>query len=130
MGIRLIERNCGRTLDVLAGGKITHGDYRRFALDFVQLIKKHGRVRILFEMEDFQGWKAEALWTAGTMSVSGHDRLTAKQPDPTMQQVPRMLRFRKRRAGFWRMFSFRRNFRLVGPPSMEFIRLEWQFECG
>jgi demethylmenaquinone methyltransferase/2-methoxy-6-polyprenyl-1,4-benzoquinol methylase len=62
MGVRLSEKNGGKTLEVSASGKLTHGDYRRFIPEFERLIRKYGKIRILFEMEDFRGWKASALW--------------------------------------------------------------------
>jgi hypothetical protein len=29
---------------------------------FESLVKKHGKIRVLFEMADFHGWRAGALW--------------------------------------------------------------------
>jgi len=49
-------------LEVQVGGKLDHEDYQDFVPKFEQLIKEHGKIRVLFEMVDFHGWKAGALW--------------------------------------------------------------------
>jgi ubiquinone/menaquinone biosynthesis C-methylase UbiE len=62
MTIRLIEKNDGKILEVHANGRLTHSDYRSFVPQFEQLVKRHCKIRVLFEMEEFRGWKAAALW--------------------------------------------------------------------
>ncbi|RMG32379.1 MAG: STAS/SEC14 domain-containing protein [Planctomycetota bacterium] len=43
-------------------GKLTKEDYELFVPQVERRIKQHGKIRILFEMEDFHGWTAGALW--------------------------------------------------------------------
>ena len=62
MSIRLIEKNGGKILEACVSGKLTHGDYQRLGPEFVRLVKQHGKISVLFEMVDFRGWQAEALW--------------------------------------------------------------------
>lgn len=62
MPIRFAERNGGWILHVHAGGRLTHEDYRRFVPEFERLVRQFGKIRILFEMKDFRGWKTAALW--------------------------------------------------------------------
>ena len=62
MAIRLTEKDGGKILEVYASGQLTHGDYRRFVPEFERLVRQYGKIRVLFEMEDFRGWKASALW--------------------------------------------------------------------
>ncbi len=62
MAIQLTEENGGKLLVVRASGKLVHGDYQRFVPEFERLVKSHGKIRVLFEMLDFHGWKAGALW--------------------------------------------------------------------
>jgi ubiquinone/menaquinone biosynthesis C-methylase UbiE len=62
MAIRLTEKNGGKILEARVSGKLTHGDYQRFGPEFVRLVKQHGKISILFEMVDFRGWTAAALW--------------------------------------------------------------------
>jgi ubiquinone/menaquinone biosynthesis C-methylase UbiE len=62
MAIQLAEKSGGRILEVRISGKLTQKDYRRFVPEFERLTQQHGKIRILFEMEDFHGWKASGLW--------------------------------------------------------------------
>lgn len=49
-------------LQVQASGKFSKEDYENFVPEIERLISKVGQVRILFEMRDFHGWDAGALW--------------------------------------------------------------------
>ena len=62
MAVILAARDDNRCLEVRVSGKLTHADYEQFVPEFERLAKKHGRVRVLFEMTDFHGWNAGALW--------------------------------------------------------------------
>lgn len=62
MATRLTEKNGGRVLEVAVSGKLTHDDYERFIPAFERLAEQHGKLRVLFEMTDFHGWEAAALW--------------------------------------------------------------------
>ncbi len=50
------------TLEVQVGQKLTHDDYQHFVLAFERLVKQHGKIRVLFQMSDFHGWDAGAVW--------------------------------------------------------------------
>jgi len=52
----------GRILEVHVIGKLVHEDYQQFVPSFEQMIKQHGKIRVLFNMLDFNGWEAAALW--------------------------------------------------------------------
>jgi hypothetical protein len=52
----------GKVLHVKVTGKLTKEAYEIFVPAIDQQIEQHGKVRILFEMEDFHGWTAGALW--------------------------------------------------------------------
>jgi len=62
MAIQLTEKNDGKTLEVQASGKLSHEDYQSLAPQFERLVKLHGKIRVLFEMAGFHGWKGAALW--------------------------------------------------------------------
>ena len=62
MGIQLTEKRGGKVLEVQVSGKLAHEDYLHFVPKFEQLIKQHGKLRVLFDMTDFHGWEAGALW--------------------------------------------------------------------
>lgn len=52
----------GKLLHVKATGKLTKESYETFVPLVDKLIAEHGKLRILFEMHDFHGWTAGALW--------------------------------------------------------------------
>ncbi|MBN2292852.1 MAG: STAS/SEC14 domain-containing protein [Pirellulales bacterium] len=52
----------GRVIHVHANGKLTKQDYQHFVPEFEKSIEQNGKIRVLFEMEDFHGWQAGALW--------------------------------------------------------------------
>jgi SpoIIAA-like len=62
MAIQLTEKNGGKILEVRVSGKLAHEDYQHFGPEFERLVKQHGKIRVLFEMADFHGWQAGALW--------------------------------------------------------------------
>ena len=62
MSVTLTERDSGAVLEVRVSDKLTTGDYAHFVPEFERLVKAHGRIRVLFEMNDFHGWQAGALW--------------------------------------------------------------------
>jgi hypothetical protein len=59
-GLEIIST--GKLLHVKAIGKLTKESYEAFVPVVDQLIKEHGKLRILFEMHDFHGWTAGAMW--------------------------------------------------------------------
>jgi ubiquinone/menaquinone biosynthesis C-methylase UbiE len=62
MAIRLTQRDGGKILEVHANNRLAHSDYLRFIPQFERLVKKFGKIRIIFEMDEFRGWRAVALW--------------------------------------------------------------------
>ena len=52
----------GETLHVCVTGKLTKEDYEAFAPLIDQQIHEHGKIRVLFQMRDFHGWTAGAMW--------------------------------------------------------------------
>jgi len=62
MAITLNEMNGGRVLEVRVSGKLIHDDYLLFVPKFEQMLKQHGKIRVLFEMVDFHGWDGAATW--------------------------------------------------------------------
>ena len=62
MPIEIYELNDGKQLEIHVSEKLLADDYKRFVPEFERLIEKHGKLDVLFEMEDFHGWSAGALW--------------------------------------------------------------------
>lgn len=52
----------GNRLEVCVTGKLERDDYDLFVPAAEELIKEHGKIRVLFVMRDFHGWTAGALW--------------------------------------------------------------------
>ena len=62
MPIQLSEEDDGKLLNVHVSGKLTSADYDHFVPEFERLVGLHGKLRVLFDMTDFHGWDAGALW--------------------------------------------------------------------
>ena len=62
MAVEVNEENEGKVLIVHVSGKLTTEDYERLVPEVERLVAKHGKIRMLFDMHDFHGWKAGALW--------------------------------------------------------------------
>jgi hypothetical protein len=43
-------------------GKLTDADYKAVAPEFEDGIKRYGKIRLLWLLEDFHGWEPKAAW--------------------------------------------------------------------
>ncbi|MHB1082440.1 MAG: SpoIIAA family protein [Prosthecobacter sp.] len=62
MPIQIKEENEGNTVEVFVTGRLVKEDYEHFVPEFDRLAALHGKLRVLFDMTDFHGWTAGALW--------------------------------------------------------------------
>ena len=62
MSIRLTEESGGKVLVIQVRGTLVKADYAQFEPAFERLVQAHGPLRLLFDMTDFQGWEASAMW--------------------------------------------------------------------
>jgi len=62
MAVQLEEKAGGTIVEVDVSGKLRKEDYEQFVPMLEKLIEQFGKIRILFVMQDFHGWKAGALW--------------------------------------------------------------------
>jgi hypothetical protein len=62
MSVEFHQELDGKILNIQASGKLTKEDYQQFVPEFEKLIEQHGKIRVLFQMDDFHGWSAAALW--------------------------------------------------------------------
>ncbi|MGD2111095.1 MAG: STAS/SEC14 domain-containing protein [Phycisphaerae bacterium] len=62
MSVELAEQDGGRIILVSVRDKLVKEDYEQFVPEVERLIQRHGKIRVLFEMQDFHGWSAGALW--------------------------------------------------------------------
>ncbi len=54
-------------------GKLTQEDYQEFLPQLEELIRKHGRISMLVELIDFEGWEPKAAWEDFRFGMT-HDR--------------------------------------------------------
>ncbi|QDV26455.1 SpoIIAA family protein [Aureliella helgolandensis] len=62
MSVELTELQAGNLLEIRVSGKLDRAAYDLFTPAVERQIETYGKVRILFEMHDFHGWDAAALW--------------------------------------------------------------------
>lgn len=62
MALDLKEEAVGKVLVVRVSDKLSTEDYERLVPEVERLIKQHGKIRVLFDMQEFRGWEAGALW--------------------------------------------------------------------
>ena len=62
MPIKLNEENDGKTVIVHVSGKLVKADYEHLVPEFDRLVGLHGKLCVLFDMTDFHGWTAGAMW--------------------------------------------------------------------
>ncbi len=69
MPIELNEEDGGKVLAVHVSGKLVKADYEHFVPEFERLVGQHGKLRVLFDMSNFHGWDAGALWADTRFAV-------------------------------------------------------------
>ena len=52
----------GNQVRVVARGKLTDADYEWFVPQIEELMKRRGRLRLMWVMEGFRGWDLHGLW--------------------------------------------------------------------
>ncbi len=58
----LILNETGKIIHVTVNEKLTKEDYQQFVPRLEKDIKENGKIRILFQMQNFHGWEMSALW--------------------------------------------------------------------
>ena len=51
-----------KTLVIQASGKLSKEDYDDFVPEVERQIREEGKIRVIFDMQNFLGWEAGALW--------------------------------------------------------------------
>ena len=62
MSLTLEETVGSNVLEVHASGKLVKQDYLLLGPEAERLINEFGNIRVLFDMSDFHGWEAKAIW--------------------------------------------------------------------
>ncbi len=60
--IEVEELYKGRLVKIVAAGKLTRNSYDTFTPELDRLIEAHGKIRMMFEMVEFEGWTLGAAW--------------------------------------------------------------------
>ena len=60
--IQTLNKTKDKVLGFKMSGKLHDEDYEHFVPTVEAAIKKHGKVRLLAQFEDFHGWDMHALW--------------------------------------------------------------------
>jgi hypothetical protein len=88
MSLKLSQENGTNLLEVQISDKLTHEDYERFEPKVDEMVKRHGKIRVLFDMQDFHGWNPGGLWddTKFTMKHYGDIERIAMIGDKTWEK--------------------------------------------
>lgn len=62
MAIKLNEETRGKLPVVGVHGRLHQQGYSKFVPESEQEGREHGKLRVLLQMKDFQGWDADGLW--------------------------------------------------------------------
>jgi hypothetical protein len=62
MPITFHQKDATGLLEVTLSGKVTHVDYEQLVPKIDTMVAQHGRIRLLADMTEFDGWDAHALW--------------------------------------------------------------------
>jgi hypothetical protein len=62
MTVELHEETGERIMTVRLSGKLSTEDYEVFVPEAERLIRRHGKIRLLVELDEFRGWDMGARW--------------------------------------------------------------------
>ena len=60
--VKLLTNDGSKVLAAEISGTLAKEDYVSFVPRVEELIEKHGKLRMLIQLKDFDGWDAGALW--------------------------------------------------------------------
>jgi len=69
MSPHIRENNRGNILELDASGKVVANDFQSLESTFQRLVKRYGKIRVLFIMRDFHGWEPAAFWDEVTFDL-------------------------------------------------------------
>ena len=64
-----------KLVDVTAKGKLNEEDYKEFVPLLERKIDELGKIKLYFEVRDFDGWTIEAMWSDFKFDVKHRDDL-------------------------------------------------------
>ncbi len=66
----MLAESEGKMIGVRATGRLTDADYKEFLPKLEEIIGRHGRVRLLLDLEGFEGWEPYAAWDDFTFGMT------------------------------------------------------------
>lgn len=60
--IQIEQQNDVKLLVIHASSELTKEDCQHFVPEFDRVVEDHGKMRVLFEIHDFHGWKPRSVW--------------------------------------------------------------------
>lgn len=60
--VEVLELANGKIVKIVASGKLSKASYDFFTPELDSLVEKHGKIRLLFELIEFNGWTLGAAW--------------------------------------------------------------------
>lgn len=58
-------------LGIKASGQLTDEDYQKFLIpEFEKLLKAHGKLKVLLQFEEFEGWNLKAGWDDAVFGIA------------------------------------------------------------
>ena len=66
----MLDESKGKAVGIRAEGWLTDADYKEFLPGLEELIRRHGRIRLLVDMEGLEGWEIHAAWDDFTFGMT------------------------------------------------------------
>ena len=60
--LQIKKEAAAKIVYIAVSGKLEKEDYELLVPEMERAIEQHGKIRLLFELLDFQGWSASAAW--------------------------------------------------------------------
>lgn len=62
MAVSISNIDSGAAIEIAVSDKLHKEDFAAFVPVIEKAVEEHGKVRVLFDMDDFRGWETSALW--------------------------------------------------------------------
>lgn len=66
---QILPESEGGTLAIKASGKLVHEDYAALKPELEKRIAEHGKLSVLFDIADFEGWSLHGAWDDFAMGM-------------------------------------------------------------
>lgn len=64
-----IKQDSDDVIVIRALGKVVQGDYPLFTAQFERITRENGKLRVLFDMTEFDGWDPEGIWEEAKFDI-------------------------------------------------------------